>query len=383
MTPPIAIVVGFIGKNPVAGMALYNLHYIAGLQSLGYDVHYVERLNQADECYDPSTNSTTDDPTYALVYVEKMLGDLRISSGRWSFVDRKDVCHGSGWPALRLALDQADFVLDLADATWFDELERCDRRAFLDGDPLFTQVAMLDGDGRRAGVLSHYDTLFTIGARMGASDCTIPEAGREWIRTRSVVATNMWKTAPPRPGPITTVMNWAAWGDVEFDGHHYGHKNREFERFIDLPARSRARFSVAIGGPAPKARLRDHGWGLVDPLAVTATFAAYREFIAGSRADFGLAKHAYVASRSGWFSDRSLCYLASGRPVLHQDTGFTDWLPSSDGVFPFSTVGDVIESLERLEVDYDKHARAARVVAEEHFEAATIVGHMLDAGGLR
>lgn len=381
---PLAVLIGFIGKFPVAGMALYNLHYIVGLQELGYEVHYVERQNIPHECYDPSIDEFTDDPGYALRYLERVLPGFGILPDRFSFIDRGDHCHGSGWDGLRTALAHSDFALTLADKTWFDELERCPRRAFVDGDPLFTQVAMLEGEPVISTAIEHYDLLFTYGVRMGMADCTIPKANRTWIPTRPVVATRLWDPAPAvGPLPLTTVMNWAAGKDAIYDGVAYGHKNREFERFMDLPGQTPRRFVLAAGGPAPKDRLRAHGWHLVNPLDKTGTIESYQTFIADSLADFGIAKHAYVASHSGWFSDRSTCYLAAGRPVLHQETGFSDWLPTDEGIFPFSTVDDILVALGDLDANYERHAEAARRIAEEHFEASKVLGRMLDEAGFR
>jgi hypothetical protein len=381
---PIAVVVGFIGKLPLAGTSLYNLHHVAGLQALGYDVHYVERLNRPHQCYNPRTNTMTDDPQYAVSYLENLLSNYGITRERFSFIDRENRCLGSGWASLCSALDHAHFVLALADATWFDELERCPQRAFVDGDPLFTQVALLEGDPVVSAALKHYGTLYTIGVRLGQADCTIPPANRVWLPARSVVATHLWDPTPAvSPLPVTSVMSWAAGQDVWYDGKVYGHKNREFERFVDLPQRTAQPFQLAIGGSAPRERLYEHGWHLVNPLGVTGTIETYQAFIAGSWADFGIAKHAYVASRSGWFSDRSTCYLAAGRPVLHQDTGFSDWLPTGEGVFSFSDIDGVLEALDRLSTNYERHARAARAIAEEYFEAAKVVAHMLDDAGFR
>ena len=181
---PLAIVVGFIGKFPVAGISLYNIHYIVGLQELGYEIHYVERQNLPQECYDPVLGGITDDPTYALGYLARTMVDLGITPDRYSFIDWSNVCHGSGWSRLISALGTADFVLNLADETWFDELELCPHRAFVDGDPVFTQVAMADESGLMNKALANYDTLFSIGTRIGAADCPIPTEGRNWLPTR-------------------------------------------------------------------------------------------------------------------------------------------------------------------------------------------------------
>lgn len=382
MSAPLAVVVGFIGKWPLAGLMLYNLHYLAGLAELGYEVHYVERQNGPHDYYDPRADELTADVTQGLTALEAVLPAVGIGPDRFSVVDLEGRCHGAGRGALDDALDRARFVLTLADPTWFDELERCPRRAFVDGDPIFTQAAMLAGDaGHRA--LDHYDVLFTYGTRMGERGCSVPDAGRQWIPTRPVVATRLWETGPPHSNgaPITTVMNWSASEDVRLGGHVYGHKGRELERLIDLPARTGHRFVLAAGGPAPRERLRADGWELANPLEVTGGIEAYRDFIAASYADLGIAKHAYVASASGWFSDRSTCYLGSGRPVLHQETGFSEWLPTGEGVFAFADADDVVEAIEEIERDYGRHARAARTIAEQHFEARVVIAQMLDEAG--
>jgi hypothetical protein len=380
MRPPVAILVGFIGKLPLAGMALYNLHYAAGLRELGYDVFYVEQENAPGEYYDPVQNVMTEEVSTGLAFLQSVVGVDRVA-----VIDRQGRCHGAGWRAFDDAVATADFVLNVADATWIAQLERCPRRAFVDGDPLFTQVSMLSG-GATAEALRHYGVLFTYAARMNRSDCTVPRVDRDWIATRPVVSTAMWRVVPTADAsrlPVTTVMNWSAWSDIELDGRVYGQKGREMTRFIDLPERARQPFALAVGGPAPREELTARGWTLVNPLDVTGTLEAYRAFIDGSSADLGIAKHAYVASRSGWFSDRSLCYLASGRPVLHQDTGFNDWLPVDHGVLTFSDPESLLDALKRLERDYVQHASAARETAETHFEARTVIGRMLDDAGFR
>jgi hypothetical protein len=383
MSVPLAVVVGFVGKWPLAGLMLYNLHYLAGLAELGYEVHYVERQNGPDDYYDPRSDELTADVTVGLASLARVMPTVGIDPGRFSLIDLEGECHGAGWERLNDALDRARFALTLADPTWFDELERCPRRAFVDGDPLFTQAAMLEGDpGHRA--LERYEVLFTYGTRMGESGCEVPDAGREWIPTRPVVATSLWDAGRLRsvdPAPITTVMNWSASPDVRLNGDVYGHKGRELERLIDLPARTGRRFVLAAGGPAPRERLRADGWELANPLAVTGELDTYRDFISDSYADLGIAKHAYVASGSGWFSDRSTCYLGSGRPVLHQETGFSEWLPTGEGVFAFSTADDVVGALGQIDRDYERHAHAARAIAEEHFEARTVIARMLEEAG--
>jgi len=381
---PLAVVCGFIAKLPVAGMTLYNTHYIEGLQELGYDVFYVERQNDSGECYDPRANGMTDDSSFGRAYLARELQVLGVTG--YAFVDLEGTCHGAGWKELEATLARADFVLTVADPTWFDELELCPRRAFVDGDPLVTQAGMLSSEETPEKRVANYGTLFTYATRLGAADCTVPDAGRTWIPTTPVVATRRWHAdvpASPRALPVSNILNWSASSDVRLNGTTYGQKSRSFEPFLDLPGRVPGELVLAVGGPAPKELLRECGWTLVDPIAATTTIDTYRDFIARSRADLGVAKHAYVASRCGWFSDRSTCYLAAGRPVLHQDTGFTDWLEPGEGVLAFSDPDDVVAALEELDRDYERHARAARRIAEEVFEARVVVGAMLDAAGFR
>lgn len=383
MSAPLVVVVGFAGKWPLAGLVLYNLHYLAGLAELGYEVHYVEHQNGPEDYYDPRTDELTADVTHGFASLGAVLPTVGVGPDRCSLVDLDGRCHGADWTKLKGSLDRAQFVLTLADPTWFDELERCPRRAFVDGDPVFTQAAMLEG-GPGGRALERYDVLFTYGTRIGAPGCEVPDAGREWIPTRPVVATRLWNSTSPQMNghtPVTTVMNWAS-DDVRLGGRIYGHKGRELERLIELPSRTGRRFVLAAGGPAPRERLRAGGWELANPLEVTGTLDAYRRFIADSYADLGVAKHAYVASSSGWFSDRGTCYLASGRPVLHQETGFSEWLPTGEGVFAFSDADDAVEALERIDEDYGRQARAARALAEEHFEARTVIARMLEEGDL-
>jgi len=383
-TRPLAVLVSSIGKLPLAGHTVFVVHHIVGLQELGYDVHYVERMSYPGEAYDPRTSEMTDAPDYAIDYLRSTLARHGVAA--WTFVDLQGRCHGTSRDELAAALDRADFVLNVTDPIWLDELERCDRRAYIDGDPMFTQVAMETGDGARGHAPQHYSVLFTYGVRIGKPDCTIPSNGRRWLPARPVVATSLWPSEPPtRDAAVSALLHWRAGGEVEWQGRSYGHKDRQFMRFAELPRRSAAwRFVVAAGGGnVPKAQLRGLGWELESPLDVSLTVERYAEFIRSSAADLGIAKDAYIASRGGWFSDRSTSFLASGRPVLHQETGFSEWLPTGKGVLVFADLDDLVERLRELETDYARHALAARAVAEEHFEARTVLAGMLDAAGFR
>jgi hypothetical protein len=383
---PLAVVVGSIGKLPLGGHTVFVVHHLVGLQELGYDVHYVEVMNEPLEAYDPRSNEMTGDPSYALRYLRATLPRYGIDGAAWTFVDLDGTYHGAGREALVRALDRADFVLNVTDPVWLDELGRCERRAYVDGDPMFTQVAMETGEGARGRAPAHYTVLFTYGVRTGRSDCAIPSGGREWLPARPVVATSLWPVSPPpRAAPVTALLHWRAGGEVTWRGRSYGHKDRQFMQFVELPRRAPAwRFVVAAGGGnVPRGELEAAGWKLEEPLELSRNAARYSAFVYGSAADLGVAKDAYVASRGGWFSDRSTSFLAAGRPVLHQETGFTEWLPASDGVLPFSGLEELVDRVRELSADYARHARGARAIAEDHFEARTVLAGMLEAAGYR
>ena len=383
-TRPIAIVIGAIGKLPYAGMTYYWLHHIVGLQELGFHVHYIESQSREWEYYDSSTDRMTNDVAAAVRYLASLGSMFGAAPDRFTLLDATGAIHGSSRSVLLHDLEASEILLDVADATWFPELHRCRNRVFIDGDPMYTQVAMLAGDGLLRAIVDRYETLYSYGTRIGQPDCAIPDCGRSWLPFRPVVATSLWPTQPEEPdSPLTALLHWSAGGALEVQGVRYGNKDVSFAHFMDLPSRISRPATLALGGgDAPRTELVRHGWRLVNPLEATADAAAYQRFIRHSRADLGIAKHAYTASRSGWFSDRSICFLASGRPVLHQDTGFADWLPAAPGVLRFADLDELAETIDVLERDYSTHSVGARLLAEHQFESRTVLRGLLEASGV-
>jgi hypothetical protein len=226
----------------------------------------------------------------------------------------------------------------------------------------------------------------TIGRRIGSPGSRIPDCGRHWVWTPQPICLDRWPVARcATDGALTTVGHWRAYGSIHHGGVHYGQKAHALRPLLDLPRRSGARFRLALGiHPAERddiEALRRAGWKLVDPVLAAGTPEAYRHFVQGSWAEFGLAKLGYLAGRCGWFSDRSVCYLASGRPVVAHDTGFSDWLPAGEGVLAFSDADGVAAAIEALRADYARHRRAARALAEEVFRAELVLGRLLDRLG--
>lgn len=251
--------------------------------------------------------------------------------------------------------------------------------AFLDIDPGYPQMWHELG---LADMFRGHDVFATIGQNIGREGCLLPQAGKRWIRTPPPVVLDAWPAASGGRA-FTSVCTWRnAYGSVAFDGKTYGSRVHEFRKFMELPRLVDARFELALDINAAETRdleaLDANGWSLVDPVSVAASPEAYRSYIQHSRAEFCVAQNIYVETRSGWLSDRSLCYLASGKPVLAQDTGFSDNYPVGEGLLAFSTLEEAAAGFEEIERNYDRHSRAARDLAEEYFDARKVVGRLVE-----
>jgi hypothetical protein len=277
---------------------------------------------------------------------------------------------------------QADLLVVRAIPLWVwrPEYDRPRRRIFIDVDPGFTQIRMVGGDRFFAEAVHRYDQVFTIAQRIGAPDCQIPDAGLSWLPTRPPVSLPDWPLAPQDSAShFTSVMRWRGFMNVTHEGHKYGQRDQEFPKFLDLPSLSSQKFRLALVGAYPRLLLMERGWQVVPGEKVALTPPLYRSFIQESRGEFGVPKHGYVAMRGGWFSDRSVAYLASGRPVLMEDTGLQDWLPIGEGVVSFSDVASAVAGMEIINSDYEQHRLAARRLAEQYFATERVLPPLLDA----
>jgi hypothetical protein len=259
------------------------------------------------------------------------------------------------------------------------------RRVFLDIDPGFPQM------WRELGLhdaFAGHDAFVTIGENIGRSDCGIPTCGLDWVTTPQPIVLEHWPPSEASP-PLrfTSVVTWrGAYGPVEYAGQTYGLRVHEFRKFLEMPRRSGLPFELALDIHPDDTRdltlLARAGWSLLDPPTVAGDAWAYRAFVGASAAEFMIAKHMYVATRSGWFSDRSLCYLSSGKPVLAQDTGFSDRYPTDCGLVAFSTLDEAVAGAQSIMADYARHARAARTIAEEHFDSDKVLQRLLSKLGV-
>jgi hypothetical protein len=375
------VVLGYLVRGPLGGLAWHHLQYVLGLARLGHTVTFAEDSDDYPSCYDPDRGVVDADPAYGLRFAAETFGRVELG-GRWAYHD----AHTARWlgPCAERIGDifaSADLLLNLSGVNplrpWALEVPA---RVLVDTDPAFTQVRHLTDPAARSLAEAH-TAFFSFGeniARRGRSE--VPVDGFAWQPTRQPVVLEAWPMTPgPATGLFTTVMQWDSYPARTYRGRRYGMKADSFGPYLDLPARAGAVFELALGSAsAPRDLLREKGWQLRDPLAVTRDPWTYQRYLTGSKAEFGVAKHGYVASRSGWFSERSACYLASGRPVLVQDTGFTDWLPSGAGVLAFGTPEEAAAGVEEVGRRYDFHCRAARNLAEEFFDARKVLPSLLE-----
>jgi glycosyltransferase involved in cell wall biosynthesis len=214
--------------------------------------------------------------------------------------------------------------------------------------------------------------------------CIIPRCGVDWKTTRQPITLEDWPVAfDPSARAFTTVMSWKTKPALPaFGGKVYGGKDVEFRRFWDLPKRVGAPLELALSGPAPRDEIANRGWVLRDAAELSSTMDRYRDYIAASRGEWSIAKQAYVATRSGWFSCRSACYLAMGKPVVVQDTGFSRIYPQGEGIFGFTTLEEAAAGIAAIDADYRRHCDAARAIAERFFRAETVLEKLIHDAGL-
>jgi hypothetical protein len=375
----IIIFAGTMGRCGVGGLAWMNMQYLAGLRALGHEVYYLEECGPESWVYHWETEQLTTDPGYPAAYVCDCLEPLGLRD-HWIY-RAGEQAEGMDVGEFRDVCERADLLIVHAVPVtlWRPEYDSPLRRAFIDVDPGFTQISLAAGHAELADTVGRCERLFTIAQRIGAVDCPIPAAGWDWVKTLPPVALSHWPPAENGPAThFTSVMQWRGFRDVVYEGVFYGQKDREFPQFAGLPRRTAQPFRIALAG-APPEDLARHGWEVVPGGVPSRTPWSYRDFIRESRAEFGVAKHGYVQMRGGWFSDRSVCYLASGRPVLVEDTGLGDWLPTGEGVVTFRDVAEALRGVEAINADYGRHRRAARRLAEQYFSAERVLPPLLDA----
>ena len=378
------VVSGLAATFPFGGVFWDYMQYPLGLRRLGHDVLYVE--DAGVWCYDPIACTFVEDGERNARYLGRQIGKLDPDlADRWFFRDITGKTYGRRWSDVVEFCRGADLLIHMS-ASYLtrEEYFARARTALVDTDPVYTQAMLLKQMSDPVSWwMRRHEVAFTVAENIGAADCRVPTGTFKWIPTHQPVVLDCFERAAvpvaSRQGVLTTVASWEPKEEGPVvDGVTYAGKSVEFERFIDLPLRSVLPLEVGLSGPAPTERLRAHGWRLRDGYEVSRDPYVYRDYLASSTGEFSVAKNAYVASRSGWFSYRTACYLALGVPAIVQETGFGRAIPTGEGLLTFTTLEEAADAVERLVSNPDRHAKAARAIAEEYFDSDKVLARLIE-----
>jgi hypothetical protein len=372
------VVSGMLAGEPHQGGASWAvLQYVLGLGKLGCDVLFVEQ-------WEPPPAAGSVAQTQSGAYFREVALAFGIEERAVLLRAGSKETVGLPYTALRDRCRAADLLLNISGTLSDPDLiANVPVRAYVDLDPVFNQLWHESGIDMR---FEPHNRFVTVGQALGTPECPVPTLSRDWITTLPPVVLERWQAVDgPGDGSFTSVGNWRGYGSVEQEGVRYGQRVHSMRNFMELPRRTDARFRLALAihrdeHPDLEA-LAAGGWELVDPIEAAGTPDRYQRFIQSSTAELGIAKSGYVLSRSGWFSDRSACYLASGRPVLAQETGFSRFLPTGEGLLSFDTVDDAIAGVDSIRSAYPRHARQARELAQELLDSDRVLGSLLDRLG--
>ncbi len=375
------VIAGSLAQRPGnGGHASVFLQWLLGFKRLGWKVLFVDRL-EPEMCVDavgqPASFATSEN----VRYFRQVLEQAGLQNDYALLYDNGQECLGRTRNELLAKIKNSDFVLNVMGFLTDEELlSAAKRRVFLDIDPGFGQMWNALG---KANIFAGHDQFVTIGENVGQPDCLVPTCGLEWITTPQPIVLDEWPFVPPvQDSQFTSVVSWRGpFGPIEFQGETYGLRVHEFRKFVELPRRAGVPFRLTIDIHPSEvkdiAQLQENGWKLEDPRVTASDPDTYRKYIKNSAAEFMVAKNMYVKTRGGWFSDRSLCYLASGRPVLAQDTGFSDRYPCGEGLLAFSTLDEAAAGVQTIQRDYEQHCHAARRIAEMYFASDRVLTNLV------
>jgi hypothetical protein len=390
MKPKRIVVMGFMGSMPIAGVIWQHVHYVVGLQRLGHDVYYIE--DSARLPYNPETFEITNEFDYAAQLLSRLSREFGFKN-HWAFCARYlpgNPTAGLPLKEIRQLYREADAILNVCGTQEFnDDLLFSDRILYIESDPGVEQIKIDKEVKSTIEYLRRHRALFTFGENVGTKSFPVPTHGFKWLPTRQPVVTDFWRTkrSPSRAAVFTTVANWSTSGlkDISWRGRKYlWSKSREFLRFISAPTKAGETFEMTtnIEHGATRKEFERNGWRLRCPLQMSVDYWLYRDYLQRSKGEFTVAKDQYVRLNSGWFSDRSACYLAAGRPVVTQETGFTKLYGGKAGLLSFQSLDEITDAVIAINREYAKHSRAARDIAREFFEAEKVVKSILDRAGI-
>lgn len=373
------IIAGYIVGGPLGGLVWHHLQYVLGLHQMGHDVLFVEDSDDYPSCYNPQTHLLSDDPTYGLEFINNVFTQYDLHQ-HWAYYHQPvNRWYGKSEKEVKDFIQKADLFLNLSGVNPLrDYFLIIPIRVLLDTDPVFTQIRNLTEPAALLLAKKH-NRYFTYGENFGNPGCSIPDDGLYWLPTRQPLCLNAWEfTKGNNNGKWTTVMQWDSYKVREYNGRSFGMKSASFDAYINLPTQSGQSFELAVGGETtPREKLKIHGWQLAAPLTITFNPSTFQQYLRQSKGEWSIAKQGYVVSNSGWFSERSTGYLACGRPVIVQDTRFSDFIETGRGLFAFSTPDEALSAIEEVNRDYASHCKWARETAEEYFRFDKVLSTLL------
>lgn len=378
-----------MGRIPFAGMAWEALHYLEGLRRLGHDVFYVEDTNAWP--YDPELDSSSPNCAHAVSYIARVMAWAGLSD-RWAYraAEPDGSVYGLSEAGFQQLFRDADALINWGGSTVLRDVHmRVPVRAFLETDPGGGEILAAQGDPKTIASLGTHTHFFSWAENVGAPDCGLPQGPVAYQATHMPVVLDWFslpdavvaRQDPSEPLRFTTVANWYQSGEVEWQGEVYAwSKHMQFQRYLDLPRLLGQPVELALGSVDEETveLLESYGWRVVDAAGMGGDILPFRDYIFNSDGEFTVAKDVYTRLRSGWFSDRSAYYLAAGKPVITQDTGFGRFLPTGKGLFSFNTVEEVVDAFDRVRSDYGYHSEAARAIAHEHFRAEPVLAKLIE-----
>jgi hypothetical protein len=382
------VVLGMMGRCPFGGQTWLYLNWLRGLAGLGHEVWYVE--DDTVWPYHPEKDCVTDDCSYAVRHLTRSMDRIGLPE-RWAYrlADRDGMCWGMSGAQLNELYRSCDALLNVVGATdlrW--EHLAAPFRVYVECDPVTAELRLANADEHTRVAFANHHVIATYGENFGAPDCGVPLNGITYVKARQPIDLALWPMAyDPEARFFTTIGNYRQnANDVEYNGEIYRwSKHHEWEKFVQLPLRTAQPFELAMmpDDPADRERLQSHGWRLLSPLRMSLDiFGAYPDYFRRSRAEFTVAKDQNVRLRSGWFSERDACYLACGKPVVAQDTGFSKLLPTGEGLFAFTKLDEAVAAVDAINSDYRHHCEAARALSVEYFDARKVAARLLADVGL-
>ena len=372
------IVTGLIAQYPLGGVTWDYFQYVLGLVRLGHDVYYLEDTGQWP--YNPLEGGVSKGCEFNVAYLSGLMSRFGLAD-KWAYrFPWQSQWFGLPEAKRREVLHSADLLINISGTLEHPEdYRQLPRLAYIDSDPVFTQVKLARGQMDFRKLIDVHDVHFSFGEHLSAA---VPDTGHRWCPTRQPVVLSEWHPSTPHRDVFTTVMNWTSYNPVVYNGQTYGQKDVEFLRFLALPSLVNPTvFEIAVNEGktrhAPRTLLVHKGWRVVDPEVVCPDLESYRYYVESSKAEWSVAKNGYVVGQPGWFSCRSACYLAAGRPVVVQDTGFSAVLPVGEGLMSFTTVEEAVAAIRHVEANYTRHAKAARAIAEAYFDSDKVLTRLI------